>query len=203
MDIPGYGISQEQMLDAVRKTGVDQPGWMPICGACRRHPGGLIKRNLNIAEAIGLPAMRMRRAGILAPVIPREFQIPFQAAGSAIASLLITCSMGWPSSSRLIGSSCFLPDSVRGISGTARISFGRKRRDSPASMTLLIFGLHCAVERNPFAQHHEQRHVAFAAEILEVDLVFLAMKPLEWAFLAALLLLDPGSPEERIDRMYR
>lgn len=35
------------------------------------------------------------------------------------------------------------------------------------------------------------------------DLVYLAMKPAEWAFYLVLLLLDPGRPEERIDRMYR
>jgi hypothetical protein len=35
------------------------------------------------------------------------------------------------------------------------------------------------------------------------DVVYLAMKPLEWAFYMTLLLLDPRAPEERIDRMYR
>lgn len=35
------------------------------------------------------------------------------------------------------------------------------------------------------------------------DLVYLAMKPAEWAFAIALLLLDRRPPEERIDRMYR
>lgn len=35
------------------------------------------------------------------------------------------------------------------------------------------------------------------------DVVYLAMKPAEWAFYAALLLLDRGDPEARIDRMYR
>ncbi|MBI5516817.1 MAG: hypothetical protein HY909_23735 [Deltaproteobacteria bacterium] len=35
------------------------------------------------------------------------------------------------------------------------------------------------------------------------DLVYLAMKPAEWLFLAALLALDPGDPEARIQRMYR
>lgn len=39
-------------------------------------------------------------------------------AGLAIASRLTTFSSGWPSSSFLMGSSCFLPDSVRGISAT-------------------------------------------------------------------------------------
>ncbi|EYF07730.1 DUF6688 family protein [Chondromyces apiculatus] len=35
------------------------------------------------------------------------------------------------------------------------------------------------------------------------DLVYLAMKPAEWCFYVALLLLDPDAPEARIDRMYR
>lgn len=35
------------------------------------------------------------------------------------------------------------------------------------------------------------------------DLVYLAMKPAEWGFLTALLLLDRASPEARITRMYR
>lgn len=35
------------------------------------------------------------------------------------------------------------------------------------------------------------------------DLTYLAMKPAEWLFALALLLLDRGDPERRIDRMYR
>ncbi len=35
------------------------------------------------------------------------------------------------------------------------------------------------------------------------DAVYVAMKPFEWCFYAALLALDPGDPEARIDRMYR
>lgn len=35
------------------------------------------------------------------------------------------------------------------------------------------------------------------------DLVYLVMKPAEWVFYLALVLLDPRSPEARIDRMYR
>ena len=54
MDIPGYGISQEQMLDAVRKTGVDQPRLDADITAHTDDILRLIKRNLNIAEAIGL-----------------------------------------------------------------------------------------------------------------------------------------------------
>jgi hypothetical protein len=35
------------------------------------------------------------------------------------------------------------------------------------------------------------------------DLVYLAMKPAEWLFYLTLLVLDPQSPEARIERMYR
>ena len=35
------------------------------------------------------------------------------------------------------------------------------------------------------------------------DVVYVAMKPFEWCFYAALLALDPGAPEARIGRMYR
>ncbi|HEU4534058.1 MAG TPA: DUF6688 family protein, partial [Polyangiaceae bacterium] len=35
------------------------------------------------------------------------------------------------------------------------------------------------------------------------DLTYLAMKPAEWLFALALLFLDRGDPERRIDRMYR
>jgi hypothetical protein len=35
------------------------------------------------------------------------------------------------------------------------------------------------------------------------DVVYLAMKPAEWCFALALLLLDRRDPEARIDRMYR
>lgn len=38
---------------------------------------------------------------------------------------------------------------------------------------------------------------------LLADLVYLGMKPAEWAFYVVLLLLDRGDPEARIDRMYR
>ncbi len=38
---------------------------------------------------------------------------------------------------------------------------------------------------------------------LVADVIYLAMKPAEWAFYAVLLALDPGDPEARIARMYR
>lgn len=53
MDIPGHGVSQEQMLEAVRNTGIDL---MQLDIDIARHAddiAGLIKRNLNIAQAIG------------------------------------------------------------------------------------------------------------------------------------------------------
>ena len=54
MDIPGHGISRDQMLDAVRKTGVDQQRLDADIVAHADDILRLIKRNLNIAEAIGL-----------------------------------------------------------------------------------------------------------------------------------------------------
>lgn len=54
MDIPGYGISQEQMMEAVRKTGVDHRRLDADISAHADDILRLIKRNLNIAEAIGL-----------------------------------------------------------------------------------------------------------------------------------------------------
>jgi protein-disulfide isomerase len=54
MDIPGYGISQERMLDAVRKSGVDMNR---LDADLKTHAGdvaALIGRNLAVAEAIGL-----------------------------------------------------------------------------------------------------------------------------------------------------
>ncbi len=54
MDIPGYGISREQMLEAVRKTGVDQPRLDADIAAHADDILRLIKRNLSIADAIGL-----------------------------------------------------------------------------------------------------------------------------------------------------
>lgn len=54
MDIPGYGIAREQMLEAVRKTNVDQARLDADITAHASDILRLIKRNLNIAEAIGL-----------------------------------------------------------------------------------------------------------------------------------------------------
>lgn len=47
----------------------------------------------------------------------------------------------------------------------------------------------------PLSRHLQSRWTA--------DLMYLAMKPAEWGFYLALLLLDRGAPEARIDRMYR
>jgi predicted DsbA family dithiol-disulfide isomerase len=54
MDIPGYGIAQDKMLEAVRKTSVDQARLDADLSAHADDILHLIKRNLNIAEAIGL-----------------------------------------------------------------------------------------------------------------------------------------------------
>ncbi len=54
MNVPGYGISQEQMVEAVRKSGVDMERLDADMKTNAAAIGGLIKRNLTIAEAIGL-----------------------------------------------------------------------------------------------------------------------------------------------------
>jgi protein-disulfide isomerase len=54
MDIPGYGISQERMLAAVRTTGVDAARLDADVNNHADDIARLVKRNLNIAEAIGL-----------------------------------------------------------------------------------------------------------------------------------------------------
>ena len=54
MDIPGYGIPKDQMLEAVRKTKVDQARLDADLTTHADDILRLIKRNLNIAEAIGL-----------------------------------------------------------------------------------------------------------------------------------------------------
>src|SRR4029078_8867189 len=54
MDIPGYGIPQEKMLAAGRKTNVDQARLDADLTAHAEDILRLIKRNLNIAESIGL-----------------------------------------------------------------------------------------------------------------------------------------------------
>jgi protein-disulfide isomerase len=54
MDIPGSGVSQQKMVEVVRNTGIDL---MRLDTDIQRHAddiAGLIKRNLNLAQAIGL-----------------------------------------------------------------------------------------------------------------------------------------------------
>ena len=51
-----------------------------------------------------------------------------------MASLFTTLSMGWPSNSFLMGSSCFLPLKVRGTSATAKMASGTKRGLSAVRM---------------------------------------------------------------------
>ncbi len=51
-----------------------------------------------------------------------------------MASRFTTFSSGWPSSSFLMGSSCFLPVRVRGTSATCTISSGTKRGESAVRM---------------------------------------------------------------------
>jgi protein-disulfide isomerase len=54
MDIPGYGVSQEQMMEAVRNAGLDLAQLDTDIARHADDIAGLIKRNLNIAQAIGL-----------------------------------------------------------------------------------------------------------------------------------------------------
>jgi protein-disulfide isomerase len=54
MNIPGYGIPKEQMIDAVRTSGIDLARLESDMQANADAIHGLIKRNLTIAEAIGL-----------------------------------------------------------------------------------------------------------------------------------------------------
>lgn len=54
MNIPGYGISQEEMIEAVGKSGVDRERLDADIKASGTAIADLIKRNLTIAEAIGL-----------------------------------------------------------------------------------------------------------------------------------------------------
>lgn len=54
MNIPGYGISQQQMLEAVRKAGIDMNRLDADIKANGVAITGLLERNLAIADAIGL-----------------------------------------------------------------------------------------------------------------------------------------------------
>jgi len=54
MNIPGYGISKEQMIDAVRKSSIDLERLDSDMQSNKDAIGSLIKRNLTIAEAVGL-----------------------------------------------------------------------------------------------------------------------------------------------------
>ena len=66
-----------------------------------------------------------------------------------MASRFTTFSIGCPSSSFLIGSSCFLPESVRGISATCRISSGTKRGLSAVRMAPAIFAFSASSSATP------------------------------------------------------
>lgn len=54
MDIPGYGVAQEKMIEATRNAGIDAAQLDSDMTAHADDIARLIKRNLNIAEAIGL-----------------------------------------------------------------------------------------------------------------------------------------------------
>ncbi|MEH2594992.1 protein-disulfide isomerase [Bradyrhizobium sp. AZCC 1577] len=54
MDIPGYGVAQERMIEVTRSAGIDAEKLDTDMTAHADDIARLIKRNLNIAEAIGL-----------------------------------------------------------------------------------------------------------------------------------------------------
>lgn len=54
MSIPGEGVPQDRMVDEIRKTGVDMSQLDADINGRADEIGKLIKRNLAIAEAIGL-----------------------------------------------------------------------------------------------------------------------------------------------------
>ena len=54
MNIPGYGISQQQMVEALRKAGLDMNRLDADVKANAAAITGLLERNLAIADAIGL-----------------------------------------------------------------------------------------------------------------------------------------------------
>jgi protein-disulfide isomerase len=54
MHIPGYGVAQEKMLEVTRHAGIDSAQLDSDMTAHADDIARLIKRNLNIAEAIGL-----------------------------------------------------------------------------------------------------------------------------------------------------
>jgi protein-disulfide isomerase len=54
MDIPGYGVSQEKMIEAVRHTGIDLAQLENDIAKHSDNISGQIKRNLDIANAVGL-----------------------------------------------------------------------------------------------------------------------------------------------------
>ena len=103
------------------------------------------------------------------PADARSRRTTRRSPAFAIAPRLNTCSAGAPSSSFLTGSSIFLPDSVRGIASTWKISFGTWRAESALRMSPLMRFVSASSSTSPGAQHDEQRHVALAAEVLEVD----------------------------------
>jgi protein-disulfide isomerase len=54
MEVPGYGVSREQMIEAVSKSGVDMNRLDADLKANTAAITSLLKRNLRIAEAVGL-----------------------------------------------------------------------------------------------------------------------------------------------------
>ena len=87
----------------------------------------------------------------------------------AMASSLNTSPAGVPSRSFLTGSSIFLPERVRGIEPTWKISLGTWRAEQRDLDAFLQASRQRIVEHQALAQNDEERHVALASEVLEID----------------------------------
>ena len=92
------------------------------------------------------------------------------AVGSSSESRLATTSTGSPRRMRLTGASSFLPVSVRGIAGTARIGSGTWRGESCDAQRSADAAAQVVVELDAVGEHDEEHELARAAlVVLEVD----------------------------------
>ena len=83
-------------------------------------------------------AVALSLAGYSRQVVLRKAEIPLQATWTDHRVVVDDLLDRMAEQELLIGSSCFLPESVRGISATTKISSGRGLRDRQASMALLV-----------------------------------------------------------------
>ena len=116
-------------------------------------------------EALALSHARRSRAASAAIAANRS-----SAVGSRSESLLATASTGSPRRMRLTGASSFLPVSVRGIAGTARIVSGTWRGESCERRPRPMLVAQLVVELDAVGEHDEQHELARAAlVVLEMD----------------------------------